>query len=405
MSTLIAIAGILITAALQVRMPTFWVDFGGMRIEFLPALVAYAALTMHRGRAIAIAIVAGLMQDALSAGPFGLSALAYGISAILMTTLREVLDRDLPWMQMSAGALTSVAVAMVAFFAVGISFASIFKMVLIASISGVVTVIPVLRAGLRADGLGGRMIISAPSRENNPRLRAVGTIIAGGLFLLLAALWRVQVMHGQHYDNKQDAQSLRRIRIPAARGEIVDRNGLVLANNRPSYDIAIYLDQLGVSKRSNVVAVAQASLGVLGSELGLQANLADRDIKIHYQRRRPLPLAVWRDLRPETVATFSEKASNLPGADLIVMPVREYPQGSLAAHLIGYVGKASADDDDDELEKFYYYQPDSVGKQGIEEACDEYLRGSPGGRTIRVNPAGTIAHDLGEKKAELGGRV
>jgi rod shape-determining protein MreD len=140
MSTLIAIAGVLITAALQVRMPTFWV-FGGMRIEFLPALVAYAALTMHRGRAIAIAIIAGMMQDALSAGPFGLSALAYGISAVLMTTLREVLDRDLPWMQVSAGMLTSTAVAVVAFFVVGISFASVFKMILVASISGLVSVL------------------------------------------------------------------------------------------------------------------------------------------------------------------------------------------------------------------------------------------------------------------------
>ena len=140
MSTLIAIAGILITAALQTRLPTLW-WFGGVRIEFLPALVTYAALTMHRGRAIAIAIIAGLLQDARSAAPFGLSALAYGISAILMTTLREVLDRDLPWMQMSAGTLTSTAVAAVAFFAVGISFASVFKMVLVASISGLVTVL------------------------------------------------------------------------------------------------------------------------------------------------------------------------------------------------------------------------------------------------------------------------
>ena len=114
---------------------------------------------------------------------------------------------------------------------------------------------------------------------------------------------------------------------------------------------------------------------------------------------------MWRDLHPETVAAFSERASNLPGADLIVMPVRQYPLGSLAAHLIGYVGKADVDDDDDEIEKFYYYQPDSVGKQGVEKACDEYLRGSPGGRTIRVNPAGTIADDLGEKEAERGGRV
>ncbi len=249
------------------------------------------------------------------------------------------------------------------------------------------------------------MIISAPFREDNPRLRAIGTIVALGFFMLLAALWRVQVMYGEHYDNKQGAQSLRRIRIPAARGEIVDRNGVVLANNRPSYDIAIYLDQLGrFSKKANVVAIAHSNLVALSSVVGLPLTLADRDLQVHYEYRRPLPLRIWQDVRPETVAAFAERASNLPGADLIVMPVRQYPQGSLAAHLLGFVNKAD-ESDDKEIEKFYYYQPDSVGQQGVEKACDEYLRGSPGGRTIRVTPAGMLADDLGEKPAERGGRV
>jgi penicillin-binding protein 2 len=249
------------------------------------------------------------------------------------------------------------------------------------------------------------MIISAPFREHNPRLRAIGTIIASGLVVLLVALWRVQVTHGEHYDNKQEAQSLRRIRIPAARGEIVDRNGVVLANNRPSYDIAIYLDQLGrFSKKVDVVRVAQTKLKALGAELGMNPELKDDVVRAHYEERRPLPLPVWRDLRPELVAAFAERAGNLPGADLIVMPVRQYPQGSLAAHLLGYVNKAK-DGAEEEIENFYYYQPDSVGQQGVEKACDEYLRGSPGGRTIRVTPAGMVANDLGEKQAERGGRV
>ncbi len=249
------------------------------------------------------------------------------------------------------------------------------------------------------------MIISAPAREHNPRLRAIGTIIAAGLFILLAALWRVQVMRGEHYDSKQEAQSLRRIRIPAARGEIVDRNGIVLANNRPSYDVALYLDQLGrVSKKTDVVRVAQANLGALGTALGRKIEMADGVIRTQYQYRRPLPLRVLQDLSPELVAAFAERASNLPGADLIVMPVRQYPLGPLAAHLLGYVAKAK-ENDDEEIEKFYYYQPDSIGQQGVEKACDEYLRGSPGGRTIRVTPAGTLANDLGDKQAEHGGRV
>ena len=249
------------------------------------------------------------------------------------------------------------------------------------------------------------MIISAPAREHNPRLRTVGTIIAAGLFVLLLALWRVQVVRGSDYGAKQENQSLRRIRVPAARGEIVDRNGVILANNRPSYDVAIYLDQLGrVSKKTNIVRVAQTNLGVMSAALGMPVTITDNDVLTHYETRGPLPLPVWRDLRPEQVAAFAERASNLPGADLIVMPVRQYPQGPLAAHLLGYVGRAD-ENDEDEIEKFYYYQPDRIGRQGVEKACDEYLRGSPGGRTIRVNPAGSLAEDLGEKEAEQGGRV
>ncbi|MGA2604375.1 MAG: rod shape-determining protein MreD [Verrucomicrobiia bacterium] len=140
MNTLTAIAGILIAVALQARMPTLpWL--GGVRMEFLPALVVYAALTMRRRRALVLALAAGLAQDALSAAPFGISALAYGISTIVATSLREALDRDLPWVQWSAGAATSITVSVIAFFAVGLSFGNLFRMLVVASISGAVTVV------------------------------------------------------------------------------------------------------------------------------------------------------------------------------------------------------------------------------------------------------------------------
>lgn len=236
----------------------------------------------------------------------------------------------------------------------------------------------------------------------------MGVIVGLGLFTLLADLWRVQVLNAEHYGGRDQAQSLRRVRIPSARGEIVDRNGLVLANNRPSFDIAIYLDQIGqVSKGQDVVRIAEDSLAALGRELNMKVMLADRDVRIHYERRRPLPLPVWRNLGPEMVAAFEERASNLPGlggVDLLVTPVRQYPLGAFAAHVLGYVGKADQNDDRD-VERFYYYQPDSTGLQGVERSCDEFLRGAPGGYTIRVNPAGRKVADVGRKPAEVGDRV
>ncbi len=252
------------------------------------------------------------------------------------------------------------------------------------------------------------MILSAPFRERNPRLRAVGGLIGIGLLALLIALFRVQVMHAERYGDREEAQSLRRIRIPSARGEIVDRNGVVLANNRPSYDVVIYLDQLGrVSKQQDIVTVANASLGALSRALHIPVTLADQDVRVHYLRRRPLPLSVWRDLRPERVAAFAENASNLPGVDLIVTPVREYPQGQIAAHVLGYCGKAESSEraEEEEVEHFYYYQPDTVGKQGVERACDQVLQGAPGGRTIRVNPRGTMVGVVGDKPNARGNRV
>jgi len=249
------------------------------------------------------------------------------------------------------------------------------------------------------------MIISSPTSQQNPRLFVFGIAVAVGLLVLLVALARVQVWRSEHFGNREDAQSLRRIRLPAARGEIVDRNGVVLANNRPSYDIVIYLEQIRRdSKRQDVVRAAGATLGALSQALGQPVGLADRDVRIHYAKRRPIPLPVWRDVPTSWVAAFAERASGLPGADLIVTPVRQYPQGTLAAHLLGYVGKAEVSTDE-ELEHYYYYQPDSVGKQGVERTYDEFLRGAPGGRTIRVTPGGTMVGEIGEKAAERGNRV
>ena len=140
MNAFIAMTGILIAAALQAQLPTVW-GLDGARLEFLPALVAYATLSIPRPRAILFALVAGMAQDALSAAPFGISALAYGLVALLITGMRDALDRDLPWVQMGAGALASTALALTASFIVGVSIGAIFKMIVVASLSGVTTVL------------------------------------------------------------------------------------------------------------------------------------------------------------------------------------------------------------------------------------------------------------------------
>ena len=141
MSGLLLIIAMLIAAAAQAWLPSLtWL--GGLRVELLPAVVVFGALTLRRGPAIGCAVAAGLAQDSLSAAPFGISALAYGAAAVLMTSLSDVLDRDLPWVVMGAGAVTAVASSFAACCVCGFSLAALLKLSALAVMSAFVT--PVL---------------------------------------------------------------------------------------------------------------------------------------------------------------------------------------------------------------------------------------------------------------------
>ncbi len=129
-----------LTAALQAALPSAW-WLGGLRLELLPALVACGVLMLSRYpvSALALAIMAGLAQDALSATPFGLTALAYGSAAVVILLLDEILDPELPWVQMTAGAIASATAAAAACASLGFSAGTVGKLVVLALISAVIT--------------------------------------------------------------------------------------------------------------------------------------------------------------------------------------------------------------------------------------------------------------------------
>src|SRR5580692_9784879 len=81
-------------------------------------------------------------------------------------------------------------------------------------------------------------------KKNDPQLRLVAMILAGGFFILLVGLWWVQVVSANEYQTHLNTQAYRTIRIPAVRGKILDSEGRVLAENRPRYNLSLYLDDL-----------------------------------------------------------------------------------------------------------------------------------------------------------------
>jgi rod shape-determining protein MreD len=135
MNFLLASVSLFAAVALQARLPAML----GLRLEFVPALVAYGVFTFRRGPALLLAVVAGCLQDALSAAPFGLTGLAYGIVAVILSGMREALDRDLPWVQMGVGAVMSTGASFAALCILGFSISAILKLLLLAALSAVIT--------------------------------------------------------------------------------------------------------------------------------------------------------------------------------------------------------------------------------------------------------------------------
>src|SRR5947207_2333779 len=88
------------------------------------------------------------------------------------------------------------------------------------------------------------MLIFDQLRKNDRQLQVLSICVLSGLGLLLLGLWYVQVLSAKRYKNTQISQSFRAVRIPAIRGKILDANGGVLAENRPSYNVNLYLDEL-----------------------------------------------------------------------------------------------------------------------------------------------------------------
>jgi len=137
--TITAIFAMLLAVAIQSALPA-WSWLGNVRWEFIPGIVAYAALAAKRPlAAVAWAGLAGLAQDAFSAGPFGCFAAAYALAALVLWWWRELLDPDLPWVQLLAGALVALIASLAAIVVVGASWVAVGRLFWLTLMGAVVT--------------------------------------------------------------------------------------------------------------------------------------------------------------------------------------------------------------------------------------------------------------------------
>lgn len=235
------------------------------------------------------------------------------------------------------------------------------------------------------------------------RVKLVLAAMQAVLALLVIALWRLQVAQGARYENHLRTQSLRRVRVPATRGRIFDRNGVCLADNRASYCVALNLDQVRQhGKLQSTVTHAMELLRAVGVVIGRPVAISEEDVWKHVRRRLPLPLIAWRDVDPNVMARLAEQGYRLPGMEIVVESSRVYPHGKLAAHLLGYVARASGAVDDEDEAPYHYHLPELEGRRGLELKFNNLLTGAAGSRLVRIDVIGFKRSEILEREAHAG---
>ncbi len=274
------------------------------------------------------------------------------------------------------------------------------------------------------------MIRSIPWHANwRRRLLFMGVVMLAGLIALTWRLWEVQVVDGPYYTSLLGRRSEIRVRIPPLRGEIRDRNGLLLAENRSSFDIEFYLPDMvrayhesygklpmltyqGVEHEMekmlhepDIVQIVDTAVIPRLRELGLPSSYDPEALRRHFRIDAEVPFVFVENADATTVAKFSEHYLGLPGVSVATYPIRHYTYGALAAHVLGYVGEPQNISQLSDARKFTFYEPNVEGKAQLEQSLDPYLRGSPGARLMDRNVKGVIDKEIGEQPPQTGRQV
>lgn len=251
------------------------------------------------------------------------------------------------------------------------------------------------------------MTRSRPLDDEILRLWLVFAAMLLFLGFLGAWLWRIQVTRADEFRSRQVTQSIRRVPVPGTRGRMFDRAGLCVADNRPSFNVALYLEELRQPGAwSQTVSRVQALLADLSDVVRKPVGVGRGDIQVHIRKRLALPLVAWRDIDETALARLMEREAGRPGVDLSADPVRFYPFGQLACHVIGYVGRTSlvpAAGGEEAQDNYRAFDAsEAEGKSGLEKVLDRQLRGVAGERLLRVDVAGYRRDDVHRREAQPG---
>lgn len=260
--------------------------------------------------------------------------------------------------------------------------------------------------------------------------------------VLIFQLFNLQVIHGDEYREQSNSRLTRQMTVEAPRGKILDRNGTVIATNKMGFSITLYKTNITTESLNNTLLNLAQVLEKNGDTYTDNFPISLNPIKFTFendedkskekqwknknrldedlspaeclnafvskykitsmsqeQARKVIGLryqisqegyssskyfSVSKNVSRETVLEIAEKSDNFPGVNIVVEPIREYVAKNLASHVVGYVGKISEKELETKKDEGYSYN-DLIGKAGIENVLENYLKGEKGIKQIEMS--------------------
>ena len=238
------------------------------------------------------------------------------------------------------------------------------------------------------------MAYDPDSHVNAQRRERVFTALVAAIFgMVLLRLFSLQVLAGTRYRELSEENRIRVEVLTAPRGEIRDRKGRLMTDNVPSFTVTI--DPYEKAYASNP-AQLESTLVRLSGILDVDPEVLIDKVKKE-RKQSFLVIRLKRNADLKSVAYVSEHRAELPGVEVEAEPLRRYPYGLFASHLLGYVGEISDKELEDPRFSTSYMRGDLIGRAGIERQYEGYLRGVDGKRFVEVNALGRKAELLGNK--------
>ncbi|WP_435950501.1 penicillin-binding protein 2 [Psychrobacter sp. DM8] len=226
------------------------------------------------------------------------------------------------------------------------------------------------------------------------RILILGLLIFLGLSGLLLRYGYLQVYAHDQYTTQADNNRIKLISAPPSRGYIYDRNGILLADNKPVFTAMLSPDEVENPERT---------LTLLAPIFGL-TDTDITDILARLSKNKNDPVTIKIDLTEAQLAQFSERKPFFRGVTIQSKLTRTYPYDELFAHVIGYVGRIN-DKESKRIDKERYAGTDLIGKIGIEDYYEDILLGQPGYQSVETDAHGDIIRQLESKPPVAGNDI